>query len=120
MFGSGIAMCCDKPMIWTFIFPGAEWFCSECKSSVGMMNATSVDETPELAAEKDRITKLFRAVAKDYIPPRSGRVGCKKCEIDRDYHVNHATDEELKKSEIAHKRILSPVSTWQVDEPASA
>jgi hypothetical protein len=38
------------PLIWTYNFPGAEYWCPACGYTGGMMGAgESVDETPELA-----------------------------------------------------------------------
>ena len=49
---SRIAVCCDTPMIQTFIFAGAELYCRKCGTTVGIMNADYVEATPELEKQK--------------------------------------------------------------------
>ena len=44
-----IAICyCDTPLIWTFVFSGAEYWCPSCGNNYGMMGVKKVELTPEL------------------------------------------------------------------------
>lgn len=102
-----IAVCCGTPSIWTFMFSGAEWFCRKCKSQLPMFNATKIDGTPELEAEKEANTEWFRSIAKDFIP-RGGRLkGCDKCERGEGDHIDHASPEDLEKSKVAYAKLMS-------------
>lgn len=45
------------PMIWTFAFPGSEFWCPECGSNRGAFDADKIDATPELYKLKKQLIK---------------------------------------------------------------
>ncbi len=55
---------CDRhekqvPLIWTFAFSGAEYWCPHCGANFGMMRAgKEVENTPELLAANESYKKL--------------------------------------------------------------
>ena len=101
-----IVVCCDTPMVWTFAFPGAEWFCRICKGVLPMFNAERVKATPELEEAKAANAMWFSEVSKDWIPETAFFSDCHKCEKDHEHHIDHATDEEKAASVIAHLALL--------------
>lgn len=102
----GVVCKCGNPLISTFVFSGAEFFCCECKTMVPFRNATRVDDpAPELIAKHANDLAWFRSIAVKYVP-RGGRFGnCARCEGGED-HVEHATDVELKESAEARRLLL--------------
>lgn len=101
-----IAMCCQTPLIRTFAFRGAEWFCRECKSSYPLMNVERVDSTPELDRMKEENSSWLATAKKGFIPGGSRRQGCDKCR-DGEFHIEHATDQEKTDSQNAYARIMA-------------
>ncbi len=99
-----IAICCNTPMIWTFAFMGAEWYCRKCGASIEMMNADTVDATPELEKQKKENEKWFHGIMKDYIPGGAFYKSCDKCK-GNEFHSMHATETELKESKEALSRL---------------
>ena len=51
------------PMIWTYAFPGAEWWCPYCGDTQGMFGGKSVEATKELKDDK----KAWEKVSKPYL-----------------------------------------------------
>ena len=100
MFSNKIAMCCDTPLISTFIFPYNEWYCRVCKTTYPLLNVSRVESTQELLDAQTVNKKWFRDAAKDVIPPRSRRHGCKQCAGEN--HEDHASEEELAASQEAY------------------
>ena len=96
---------CDKPVVWTFMFPGAEWFCLFCKWQGGLFYAERRDHTPELVELRDKITKEFKKLVAHYIPPTSYRKGCDKC--PHEYHINHVTKVVRTRSKNAYQKLMN-------------
>ena len=95
---------CQFPLLYTFLYDGAEYYCLNCQSSVGMMGAgNDVPVTPELKA-KYRVAKdVFGALTKHLLGGgRFTRDTCKKCKVGIDpYHGNHLTEEEKQQDKVA-------------------
>lgn len=96
---------CGNPLIWTYMVAYAEWFCFECKNSLPMMNADRASKTVELVKKLRSDERIFRKAYKDYMPPTAYRTGCDKCR--KEYHRDHMSENDLKKSEIAKKMIFN-------------
>ena len=93
---------CQFPLLWTFLYDGAEYYCLNCQSSEGMMGAgDDVLATPELKA-KYRVAKdVFGALRKHLLDGgRFKRATCKKCRVDR-YHGSHLTEKEIQQDKVA-------------------
>jgi len=103
-----VAVCCGTPLIWTFMFSGAEWFCRKCKSNLGMMNAESILATPELLKEKKENNLWFDEIAKDCVPRGCRFAKCEKCDKG-EYHIFHATLEEKEASKKAYSKLWGTV-----------
>ena len=105
--GDRIAVCCGTPLVSTVMFSGAEFFCVKCASTIPLFNAERVDSTPELVKEKESNVAWFRETASDYIPPGCWKSSCGKCNRGGEHHIDHATDEEKKRSEVARQNLMS-------------
>jgi len=95
---------CQFPLLWTFLYQGAEYYCLNCQSSVGMLEAGGdVPVTTELKA-KYRVAKdVFGALRKHLLGGgRFTRDTCKKCRdgIDQ-YHGSHLTEKEIQQDKVA-------------------
>ena len=101
-----IAVCCDTPLVSTMIFSKAEWYCIKCRTALPLFNAERINWTPELEKKSEANDKWFREVTAGYIPPRCFMRDCQKCDTSRDeYHIDHATKEELEKSKTAYANL---------------
>ena len=85
---------CGSPLLNTFIFSGAEKLCLNCGASRDMFFGTRVPETKELKDLQKKIEEYFEPIAKNILSGGCMHRGCKKCEEEREHHINHATDEE--------------------------
>ena len=88
---------CNIPIVWTFAFPGAEYFCLKCHGNTGMMGGVlSVKSTPELRAHKRVIEALWKTIYKFYLPQCNyGKGNCKKCKEKSLSHREHLTKQEV-------------------------
>lgn len=88
---SMVAMHCDRPLVWTFTFSYAEWYCLECGGQFGMFGVVSVPATVELLALREANNAWFEAIAVHIITPRSRMADCDLCtRSDHDTHVTFA------------------------------
>lgn len=100
---------CGEPMVWTFIFPGSEWFCLNCKGDFPMFcwgeKIYDDDDRYKYYSIKQKIYKnIFKAIEKDYVPVGSYRKGCKKCFGEkREYHIEHLTKTQKLKNDISRE-----------------
>ena len=107
MFGSKdeIILCreCQIPLIWTFFFAYAEYYCLNCGDHEGMMGAGDrVKATPELKRQLRRLTKLWKAIAHRMNPLSSYTRGdCKKCSVECDHRLHLSRKEKLE-----HKAVM--------------
>ena len=98
-------MCCGTPLVATFVFSGAEYYCVRCGSTYGMFDVPRKIETPALREERERNSAAFDSVAKGAIPRNSLRRDCEKCNTPGKhdgYHHQHATSEQAAASEEAY------------------
>jgi len=99
-----ISVCneCGKPVVWTFAFDGAEYYCLMCGNKTGMMGGkTDVPWTPELRAWQIVVEKVWKSLR--HFHTGSGRYrqnGCKKC-ISED-HGHHFKDMEIEKMKVVN------------------
>ena len=59
-----LGMCCGTPLVATFVFSGAEYYCVRCGSTYGMFDVPRKIETPALREERERNSAAFDSVAK--------------------------------------------------------
>ena len=101
-----IAICdCGAPLIYTFAFSGAEYYCIECGSTHGMFEIGRAKNTPKLAQRLKQNEKKFEVARKGLL---SGGVmfrNCKKCDKTNEPHLRHATKKEVAAHEAAIKRL---------------
>ena len=45
----------QTPLIWTYAFPGAEWWCPACGANFGMFGEKQEEATPELLKLKEEL-----------------------------------------------------------------
>ena len=102
---------CKKPLIWTFIYPGCEWYCLNCKSSYPMFcDSITIDEYDKdfkyYEIQKRIYKNIFKAITKDFMPKCSYKKGCEKCEGE--IHYKHLTDLEKLKDKVS-REILNTI-----------
>lgn len=103
---SKIAICnCGSPLISTFMFSGAEYFCMECGSSYGMFDTDRVDSNPELEKRHKRLEAKWEKISKHLLTGGVMFRSCDTCTEKREAHINHATEEELKLHKAALKKV---------------
>lgn len=93
-----LAMCrtygCGAPLIATFLFAHAEFYCLECGKRYGFLSPRPAEPTPELVWQAG-----LEAEWDEHAAPRL-RVGawwlddCEQCRPHGEYHLEHATDAE--------------------------
>jgi cytochrome c1 len=101
-----IAVCnnCGRPLVSTMVFPGAEYFCTRCKSRFGMMDVDEVAATPELLKQLKADTTFFKRYAKDLWFGRVKKAGCVRCA--EGWHTEHLTEKEVAAMEKAKKVLM--------------
>lgn len=64
-----ISICkkCGEPLMFTFMFDGAEYYCLKCHDSYGYCDSETVELTQELECKLKLYKKIFKAIAKDII-----------------------------------------------------
>lgn len=100
-----LGMCCGTPLVTTFVFSGAEYYCVRCGSTYGMFDVPRKIETPALREEWGRNRAAFDSVANRVIPQNSLRLDCEKCAAPNrpnGYHHEHATSEQAAASDEAY------------------
>ncbi len=99
---------CGTPMVATIMFSGAEYYCVICGETQGIFGpAETVPETRELIDGAERNDKLFKQAAGDLIPMGAMFPNCEQCR--KEQHGNHASQEDLKKSDEAHKLLANGI-----------
>lgn len=104
---------CGGPLIWTFLFDGAEYFCLNCHRSMGMLGAGRVVPlTVELKAQQKVAKDVFNSLRNHLMGSGAyQRTDCKKCKNSSEYHPRHATKYELAKNDAA-KRMLNVLKNF--------
>lgn len=96
---------CGQPLIWTFAFAYAEYFCMNEFSWSEMLGAGhSVDATPELLKTQKLYNKRWGQIRKHLVQSRFYRKDCSKCEAGETHNL-HLTDTEKKKAEWAINKL---------------
>jgi len=90
----------ETPLIWTFKFPYAEYYCMSGGHSGGALGTGhTVKATPELKKLAKKERKLWDEISPDIALGRFWRKDCEKCTTDGDnYHLKHMTDEQKQRS----------------------
>lgn len=91
------ALCprCGEPLVSTLDFPGAEFYCLECRQRYGFLSPRPGQPTPELEAR-------YRALQAEWDEHVAGRLllhggwlhDCEQCKPHAEPHHAHATEEE--------------------------
>lgn len=93
------------PLIWTFRFAGAEYFCMAGNHAGGMLGTGyKTDATPELITKKKLFNNRWNQLKNHIVASRFQRRDCEKCTGD-ELHNNHLTDDEKRRSEMALKKL---------------
>jgi len=96
-----IAIHCGTPMVQTFMFSRAEFYCTICGTTQGIFSIVYALATAELLQERQRNKKSFAKVASACIPTGCYLPNCKKCG-EGEEHSMHAPYSELVKSDLAY------------------
>ena len=95
---------CDKPIFYTFIFAGAEYYCPSCGASRDIFFGKDVRATPELIKLHRSLAIKFGQIKKHLVwGGGAKKKGCDKCV--KEYHIRHLDKEELKKYKWAKSRL---------------
>jgi hypothetical protein len=96
---------CGAPLLWTFLYNGAEYFCLNCGYMAGMLGAgENVEATTELKADRKVVEKVFKALRPFLIGDGCfQRTNCKKCKETGEYHPQHLTKRQEAENKIAEK-----------------
>lgn len=87
----------DVPLVMTFAFYGAEFYCLDCGGRFGFLDPIGRDETPDLLeAMESRKNEWAENAGLFLLVPGSGLTTCERCKAGPDHfdHPGHATDEE--------------------------
>lgn len=105
-----IACCpsCRTPLVWTFKFSKAEYYCSTCKSAMGMLEAERRAWSADLAKRHKQLVAVFGELSKPCIAYGERRMNCEKCSAGED-HLNHASAEAIAASRAAYDVLIGKV-----------
>ena len=101
---------CGAPLVWTFLYDGAEYFCLNCQSTGGMFGTgKDVPATAETRANEKVVQDVFKALRK-HLWGSGGftKSNCKKCRANTErfhYHPHHASKYERLKNEVADRML---------------
>lgn len=65
-----IVMHCGTPMVLTIMFPDAEYYCGKCGISLGLFEASHIDESTKLLNEFKKNERAFNKIAGSCIAPQ--------------------------------------------------
>jgi len=101
-----IAMCsCGEPLVMTIRHSGKEFECVVCGALYTYFGPTGADETPELLARMEQRKAEFKALTDGLLPSSAYMKDCDRCPAE--YHIQHASMEELKANEAALERLAA-------------
>lgn len=97
----------ETPLIWTFKFPGAEWFCMAGNHAGGMLGTGhKVEATPQLLGIQAEQRAIWDRVSPKIAIGRFWLRDCDKCTtVNDEYHLKHMTDKEKQASADALKKL---------------
>ena len=98
-----VSACCGRPLVSTLCFSGAEFYCTVCGNTYGILDAPDhVEVTQDVAQRMETDRRYFNSVATYTIPYRSKRIGCEQCDRagSGEYHHDHAT---LKQKQLSNR-----------------
>lgn len=97
---------CGTPLIWTFAFAYAEYYCLNCGFSGGMLGSGKcVPATKELIFKQKLVKAIWKVIySRKGLAPEGGRkINCKECDKSRYAHNSHLSESEKEWNEIAKK-----------------
>jgi len=94
---------CRHPLLWTFLFDGAEYYCLNCGGKTGMMGGgDDVEATVKLKAQQRVYKGIFGSIRGYALGSgRFQRITCKRCKDRNEYHGLHTTEFEREKDKVA-------------------
>lgn len=106
---------CGEPMISTFAFRGAEFYCLMCGNTLGMFSCSSVEWDEQLNEKRKLYERVFKTIYKDLIPSGAYLLKCPKCKDMNETHRQHASEKEILKDEIAREFLnrMSEIVKWE-------
>lgn len=98
-----IAVCrnCGKPLISTCMSNKCEYYCLNCGSGYGILDAKIVEATKELRYTKSVYYHIFKSLYKYIIPYGCYKNNCKKCKDMTECHSEHMTEKEVIQEKVA-------------------
>lgn len=95
----------ETPLIWTFAFPYAEYFCMAGNHAMGMLGAGhKVPATPELLKLQALYNRRWGQLRKHIVVSKFWRKDCPQC-VGDESHNYHMTDAEQRRSDMALARL---------------
>lgn len=94
------------PLIWTYAFNGAEYWCPYCGVNEGMMGAGQVVEST--AVLRNRL-KRFKKLSKDYLDANSTRVCSSMKWMGKDIKPSELPQEEK-------DRLQKAINDWKYEQ----
>jgi len=93
----------EAPLIWTFMFTGAEYFCMAGNHAGGMLGTGHrVPLTPELKEQYSLYKRRWGQLRRHIVVSRFWLKGCDRCADGKgSAHIDHLTDEEKRRSKMA-------------------
>lgn len=110
MSNAEIIVCnnCEHPLIWTFAFPYAEYYCMNEFEWGGMFGTGHrVPSTPKLRKELTLYKRRFGQIRKHIALGKFQRKDCNKCK-GNEYHTDHLTEKE----KTAHTRAMDKLKEY--------
>ena len=97
-----VAVCpnCSAPLVATFAFSFAEWYCLDCGNKVGWWMEDRADATPERLAQADAYKQEWLNYAPHLLTGGTMLADCPKCS-GSEPHIRHASSEEKERNENA-------------------
>lgn len=101
---------CENPLLWTFAFPGCEWYCPSCGAASGMLGFGKKVKLTPARKKKLRSLKIRWGQIVRHLQTGGGwKEGCAKCDKRDEYHCCHLTEEEKRKKEWAWDRLRAMI-----------
>ena len=72
----------EEPLVFTFVFPGKEWYCPRCKRAYAFVEARSAEATEKRLAVQRANDEAFTPLASRCIAPGVHRSGCRQCRAE--------------------------------------
>ncbi len=108
-----IAVCyCGNPLIYTFAFSGAEYYCLDCGNTFGMFDTDRKTATSELIKKLKADTRKFKTVNKHLLSGGAMIRDCEICSRESEPHIYHCSEEEKKN----HQKAMAKLKKWSNED----